>query len=592
MTATPMPTTASPRRKGKTQAASDGAERVELSYTLAELPSAQHRAGLAGLLWLIDWLRQQGSVRGVCQIVSRERSRAALLFDREGLRCLFDELYAASAELKPEPKQRKDKKGDLIAPVKTETREKTETDKTGKSKTKSETLYFYPTVIPRVRFLIDLDPQKSEDSLWVKLWRDMLWSILRGVPATRAPYEERAAGEASQDAEDVFDSLLRPPTHALDLSSTLYLGAQACTAENVSFRDRARYQLLLHFWPLIAQIYCPYVLDAQKGEREFVGYAIAIPDVADLPRFLRAWENMMHDRLPNKVAYRPQGAVIDVAVESALDLAGRLHQSIATLEGEKGTRPAILGVEVLHMNKEGNNVRLLSSDRLDPTFGQLREYEQIKRACWDVVFRRQRLLNLIKNRPWYFGFDGLAATLPYKSQFFGSARFRRDAFSHFEQLRKEMNEQEHAAASGSASGEAQDELSVAVYRLARSYVRRKVKSKYGLDWKDSFRNPESLTPEDRRARDAYADKQEKVASEAFLAVRGRTGADFAEYFCASLCSVPQAISEANFQRIGRALRDKESQAELRILTLLALSAAAYTSLDKKSDSRPAADSNS
>ena len=209
-----------------------------------------------------------------------------------------------------------------------------------------------------------------------------------------------------------------------------------------------------------------------------------------------------------------------------------------------------------------------------------------------MVFRRQRLLNLIKNRPWDFGFDGLAATLPYQSQFFGSARFRRDAFSHFEQLRKEMNEQEHEATSGSPSREAQDELSVAVYRLARSYVRRKVKSKHGLDWKDSFRNPESMTPEDRRARDAYAEKQEKVASEAFLAVRGRTGTDFVEYFCGSLCSVPQAISEANFQRIGRALRDKDSQAELRILTLLALSAAAYTSLDKKSESRPAADSHS
>jgi CRISPR-associated protein Cmx8 len=370
------------------------------------------------------------------------------------------------------------------------------------------------------------------------------------------------------------------------------LGAEACTAENVSFRDRARYQLLLHFWPLIAQIYCPYVLDAQKGERAFVGYAIAIPDVADVPRFLRAWEKMMHDRLPDKVAYRPQGAVIDIAVESALDLAGRLHQSIATLEGEKGTRPAILGIEVLHMNKEGNNVRLLSSDRLDPTFGQLREYEQIKRACWDVVFRRQRLLNLIKNRPWYFGFDGLAATLPYKSQFFGSARFRHDAFSHFEQLRKEMNDQEHEAASGSPSREAQDELSVAVYRLARSYVRRKVESKYRVAWNDRFRNPEGLTPEERQARSKYYEHSEKVASDAFLAVRGRTGADFAEYFCASLCSVPQAISEANFQRIGRALRDKESQAELRILTLLALSAAAYTSLDKKSESRPAADSNS
>ena len=42
-------------------AKSTQATELTLSYSLFDLPSAQHKAGLAGLLLLIDSLRQRGA---------------------------------------------------------------------------------------------------------------------------------------------------------------------------------------------------------------------------------------------------------------------------------------------------------------------------------------------------------------------------------------------------------------------------------------------------------------------------------------------------------------------------------------------------
>ncbi len=557
--AEPSEDTASSKRR---QAKSSKVPKTEegpltLSYSLAELPSAQHRAGLAGLILFIRWMQQQGTTRGVCDVVDADDAGATLRLDLEGVRGLFDELYAASQEEKHENQLRKDKRsGEPIPPIRVETKEISVSEKGGKAKTKTETKYYYPAIVPKAPFLVALEPTRSEDGPWLKLWREMLWSILRGVPATRSPYEDRAAGNPTSDAEDAFGALSRPLIHGVDLSSTLYLGAQACTAENVSFRDRARYQFVLHFWPLIAQIYVPQVLvDAQKNEQRFVGYAIAIPDVAKLLRFTSAWKSMMEHRSADRIAYRPKQAVVDLAMESALDLSERLQVSLTALEGEKSTRRTVLGIEVLHMNKEGNNIRLLSSDRIDPTPLLLREYTQLKGACRDHVFRRQRLLNLVKGRPWFAGFDALAATLPYKTQFFGSPWFRHDALTFFEQQRQNMSEQNQDP--GAMAASSQDHLSQIIYRLTQSYVRRKTESKNK--------------------------KRDDVARDAFLAVRSRTGSDFVEYFCGTLCSVPQAISSADFQRIGQALRDEKGRAELRTLTLLALSAAAFVGFDKGKD---------
>jgi CRISPR-associated protein Cmx8 len=72
----------------------------------------------------------------------------------------------------------------------------------------------------------------------------------------------------------------------------------------------------------------------------------------------------------------------------------------------------------------------------------------------------------------------------------------------------------------------------------------------------------------------YGEKREKVAREAFLAVRSRTGADFVTYFTSTICSVPQHTSEEKYLEIARALMDPKDVEKVRSLTLLALSAVA------------------
>ena len=71
---------------------------LELEYDLSALPSSQHRAGLAGLALMVEWLERSGErERGVCEIVRGERT-LRLRVDQEGLAALLDEVYAASME--------------------------------------------------------------------------------------------------------------------------------------------------------------------------------------------------------------------------------------------------------------------------------------------------------------------------------------------------------------------------------------------------------------------------------------------------------------------------------------------------------------
>jgi len=110
---------------------------------------------------------------------------------------------------------------------------------------------------------------------------------LRGVPATREAYNSRPrSGKPSMERS--MEELVATPGVSVELPSTYYLGAQARSAENVSFRDVARLRFLLHFWPFVVPIYVPAVV-GRDGEREFAGYAIVVPDVANLEDFVAHW---------------------------------------------------------------------------------------------------------------------------------------------------------------------------------------------------------------------------------------------------------------------------------------------------------------
>jgi CRISPR-associated protein Cmx8 len=543
-------------------------EVLKLDYQLAELPSSQHRAGLAGLVLMVQWLKRQGAHQGICDITRLDERGTTLRINQDGLAALFDELYAASNEEQERLQPFKDKQKNIIPPLREETR--TEINpKSGKERTK--TVYIYPMVVPKGAFLVDGDPSASEDNgLWVKLWRDVIWSIFRGIPATRKPFEDRAAGKKTKDAAKVWKDLQQPSDYPIELPSTYFIGAQAVNAENVPFKDRAHFQFLLHFWPYAAQIYVPAVID-NENESQFVGYALAIPDIANLEWFCEEWPQVLHARGIERSGYRPKDSVVDLAVESALDMLKRLRERLALHTGAQATSDLILGVDVVHVNKQGNNIKTLGVARIDPDLSMIDDYTRIKNSLWNPHFRKQRLLNLVNNRAWHAGFDSIMCRLPYEQSIENNA-FRHDARESFRQEIQQLTEEEvNAMMTDDMPSEVTDSKSnhtarlsceELVYRVISIYVQRRLKSKYQLEWVAVKNNPSQLKE--------YSEAKEKITRDAFLAVRSRSGMDFIDYFASTLCSVSQPLSEQQYVNLAQALYNDTDK--VRTLTMLALSA--------------------
>jgi len=107
--------------------------------------------------------------------------------------------------------------------------------------------------------------------------------------------------------KDAMKNRLRTTT----VSDALLVGAQALSAESISFEERSDLVLLLHFWPLTVQVFVPQRVE-NDGTAEFVGYSLAIPDVADLHRFLDEYPAMLGELSTDVRGYRPTQAVVDL----------------------------------------------------------------------------------------------------------------------------------------------------------------------------------------------------------------------------------------------------------------------------------------
>jgi CRISPR-associated protein Cmx8 len=512
-------------------------------WNLAELPSAQHKAGLAGLAICVQFLQRKPNRKGVCEIVALDPAGLALRVDREGMQELFDDIYDATLEEQERPAAFPNK------PPK-HTVERTIKDKKGGEKKK--TFHVYDQVVPRGAVVDEWDaaPQGS-DKLWLKLWRDLVWTTLRGVPATREPYELRAAKTPPQDGAEAWDSLATGPDESVPLPSTYFLGAQTKTAENVQFRDRARMQVLLHFWPFAVPIYVPSVVE-RDGSREFQGYAIVVPDIIDLDGFVTDWTKLARERGCEAAGYVPRDAVVDLPAEAGLDLGRRAMKIVAQREGASATKPWLTAADVFHVEKDGNNVRLRSFTRLHLERARVDAYARTKSAYWSPEFRRQRIQNILDGRPrWSDGYGRLCSTTPEELTVKDS-KFRHDCRVAFTEVEMTQSDEETT-------------LEHRVYRMIRSFVTQRLAVKHGKDW-----TWERVRGTNRESE--YNDRKAKIARDAFLAVRSRTGSDFVSYFTSTICSVPQYLGEAGFIDVARALHDESQLEHVRALTLLALSA--------------------
>jgi CRISPR-associated protein Cmx8 len=295
-----------------------------------------------------------------------------------------------------------------------------------------------------------------------------------------------------------------------------------------------------------------------EGKRDFVGYAIAIPDVAQLKMFCDEFLGLLKERGNEVTGYRPRDAVVDLAVEGALDLIARLRDRVSRLESSIGD--LVMGVDVIHTEKQGNNVRILGLTRLDPPEKRwIDKYREIREHLWHATFRRQRLLNLVSDKAWYIGFDSLLCTIAYE-QTMGNDYFRHDVRESFKYEVENMSEETEQNLDPEVTEYSCEKL---VLRLVKSYVFSKLEGKYQLKWKDVQGKP---TEEED-----YKKKKAKIAKSAFLDIRSRTEKmDFINYFASTICSVSQRMNEESFEKLTRDLY--EDTDKVRTLTMLALSA--------------------
>jgi CRISPR-associated protein Cmx8 len=555
-------------KKTKRDAQGDGP--IEVHWSLAALPTAQHRAGLAGLVMLVRWINAHTKTdEGVLELLRCDASSATLRVDRLGMRRLYSFAYAASAEEREESNKRKNKQGVMQEPKDVREREKVD-PKTGKRA--RETVYVYEVTVPHGAFLLDEDPScRGNDGLWIKLWRDFIWEIVRGIPKTRGPYERLASrdtvsdGNKDQDADKAYEALARGGDRSKALKSSYYLGAQEVTADAVPFNDREKAFFLLQFWPFAVSLYVPFIVDAKEGKGKFDGtFAVVVPDVSVLDEFCDEHFGSLRERAVTARGHRPEGAVVDVPEQAALAMAATLRDRLSRREGAKRTASLVSGYEVIHCCKKDKNVQVLRTMRMAPSVAMVDRYRTIETRFKNFFFRRQQIINLIENRPWWAGFDRLFAELPCERFVWRTGASRTDLSFGFDVRNafKDVQSEEESMADEERTPES---LSSVVRRVVQDYVWGRIKIRTGLSFAEVRDKPSS--EEAKR----FNEELERITRNAFLAIRSRTGADFVDYFVGTLCSVHQRVGRHGYETLSSALLDANRIDEVRTLTMLALS---------------------
>jgi len=544
---------------------------ISLSYSLFDLPTAQHKAGLAGLLLLIDSMQQQG-LDPLPVVSDLGATSVTLTFSQAALQTVFNDLY--DAELR-ETEVKQKWKG---TPPKREETVEVKDPKTGK--TKKNKVYVYDTVVPKAAFLEHHYP--GNENGWLKLWRDMLWNTVRGRPTTRLVYEERAEGRLSGEAETTWKELgqfaatnKKGKLVVGEVPSSLFIGAQALNAEKIPFSGRVERNLLLHFWPLTAQVFVPEAID-REGNGEFKGYVIVIPEVNDLEEFCDVYPRLLAGLDPQMRGYRPKASIIDLPAEGGLEFLRHLSLLAQQKAGGSELKYSISAVELFHLNKQGNNIKTLAAERIVHHPGLLKQYEGVRAFCRNPFSKSQLLINLLREIEWYEGFTHAFAVYPW--EFFVHSEktpttlpfFSFDVRRKFEILAEEFQHQQEAHPMAESTTPKPQSLEKRIYDMVGAYVRFKTEAKSGVKWAD-FKDKK--TPEGKLTiPSAYLEARQKICADAFLAMRSRREQDFIEYFTGTVCSVPQFLPAEDYVFVSQALLEDQGWEKIKALSMLALAA--------------------
>lgn len=538
---------------------------LHLEYDLLELPTAQHKAGLAGLILHLRSLAERKITDG--PVLERLTPlEATIRVDERALQVLLDDLYCARVEQVKSASKYSGK-----PPL-----DEVMVEVTRGGKVTREKRFIYEEVRP-CGLVLERWLAKGREDPWLGLWKSMLWAVLRAQPKTRGDYQARAAGQSVGLAPKLWKSLQK--AHVLrakgqfvteSISGSLFVGAQDKNAEQVSFVGRVEHNLLLHFWQWATPIFVPRTIDPHKGTSSYQGYLLAVPEVADLVEFTDEMERYWKGLDPATTGIRPAGALVDLAEEGGLEFLYHLTRH----EIEKtDLRYALHGVELYHQEKRGNNVRQVAAERMRPSRHLLDEYARMRDdRRQNPLFKRLRIGNLVHARGWYDGAQDLFAHYPAEHFIHGPKTppgrfFGTDVRRLFESTIKNLEDLEQAM----EHTERDEQLQRLIYKLIRSYVETRTRDRASLDKDTRF---EAMSPAEKQR---YSEAKPKVASNAFLSLRGRRDQDITDYFAGTLSAFGRHLSEDEFVLLGDALL--RTPEKVKNLTLLALSAHSWTARD-------------
>ena len=554
---------------------------VTVTYNLFDLPTAQHKAGLAGLLLEIHSMQERKlNADLIPEILETSSTHATIRFTEKSVQGLFDDVYDAEiVEVAVKSKWQG-------ATLKRE--EEIEETDPDTQKVKRSKRFIYDVVQPTGHFL--KQHLSDGDGLWLKLWRNMLWEIPRSKPTTRGPFNCRADRKPCSEGPPAWKELLAfeksrkaNKFRTGEVSSALLLGAQAFNAESVPFEGQVELTLLLHFWSIAVLIYVPQQID-NDGERNFMGYTLAIPEVADLEDFCDDYPRLLRDLPRDAQGYRPAAAVIDIPAESALQFMDYLAILTRHSVNKTRLRSAVNSVEFLHLVKAGNNVKSMASGRLAPDPRLLEKYRAVasrnQRTYRNPLFRGALLKSILDNEEWYSSMTEMLVERPW--QFFIRSEktprsmpwFSADAANRFQFSLTEFqgDVKVHAMTQNNSQTDSKptQPLDLLVHRLISNFVRRRTEAKSNLKWNE-FAKIKNEKGEDRTdVPKEYREAREKIVSDTFLGMRSRREQDFVDFFTAHVCNVPQFLREDEFHVVAQALLTKPG--EVKTLAMLALSA--------------------
>ncbi len=550
-------------------------DHVTLDYDLFELPTAQHKAGLAGLLVMIESLRRR-KIEPIPE-VSVSTATVRVTFTEKSLRTVMDDLFDARWRETLVRQKWTGQTPKRIDEVTVETA----------GKTKTEKRFVYDIVQPTGAFLQTF--YADGDGVWAALWRSMVRTILRGIPRTRTVYNERADGKPSAETGRVWTKLRKAAQKRAKnqiltdkLTSSLLVGAEANNPERVPFVGAVEDNLLLHFWPLVALIFVPRELRVKRTEEAIqikrdteLGYVLAIPEPADLKAFTEDVIGLLRGLDPTKSGYRPRDARIDLFEESGLEYLH--HFAKNKTERQEDFIFSLHAVELYHLQKQGNRIRQLTADRILPRPDVISDYEQVRGGLSNPFFKMIHLRNILAGTPWYTGAEAVFRTQPMPI-FVRCAKTPRDARFFGRDVKHKLSTiaktiETKKGANLMTERDHEDQLALLVHRLIQQYIRRRTEEKSGKKFKE-FKDNKGENNRINYPRE-YREALEKVATDAFLAMRGRRDQDFVEYFTGTICSVPQFLPPEDYLTVANKLMDDWQT--IKTLSMLAISANSYIS---------------